>query len=112
MSNAPTCIWDGKSGNSYKYWVHPIGTPMKDTPGNYIYAYEYQGTDGARYWGPVYIGQGNLAERSDLGSHHRGNCIKNKGATHFHAHTNSSESGRLAEETDLRANYSTPCNRQ
>ena len=71
MSNAPTCIWRGKSGNPYKYWVHPIGTSMKDTAGNYIYAYEYQGADGSRYWRPVYIGEGNLKDRSDLGSHHR-----------------------------------------
>ena len=111
MSKAPSIKWDGKNG-TYTYRIYPIGTPMKDTAGNYIYAYKYQGADRSWYWKPVYIGEGNLKDRSNLGGHDRGNCIKNNGATHFHAHTNSVKSTRLDEETDLRANYSTPCNRQ
>ena len=111
MSNDPTCIWRGKSGTQYKYWIHPIGTPMKKVDGNYIYAYKYKGADGSWYWKPVYIGEGNLQDRAKLGSHDRGDCIKNSGATHFHAHTNTDKAKRLAEETDLRANRSTSCNR-
>ena len=111
MSNTPTCKWNGKSGTRYTYYIHAIGTPMKDVDGNYIYAYlGPPDAKGNRYWHPVYIGQGNLKERSDTSSHHKGYCITQAGATHFHAHTNGIKSDRLAEERDLLANYNTPCN--
>lgn len=112
MASAPTQVWNGKSGTSYTYWIYPIGTSMADVDGNYIYAYRYKSEDGTRYWKPVYIGEGNLKDRSYLGSDYRGRCIKNNKATHFHAHRNEDEAKRLDEETDLRARFSTPCNRQ
>jgi len=112
MSNRPTCKWRGKSGATYEYTLYPIGTPMKEVDGNYIYAYRYK-KDGRWYNKPIYIGEGNLKDRANVGSHERGGCIEDNGATHFHAHSrNSDRSKRLAEETDLRASYLTPCNRQ
>lgn len=36
---------------------------------------------------------------------HPKRCIKQKGATHFHCHSNSSEHGRLDEEPDMLDNY-------
>jgi len=112
MSNTPTAIWTGKSAARYKYWVYQLGTSMKQVDGNYIYARSYQRADGNWYWKAIYIGEGNLSDRSDLDSHHRGDCIRINRATHFHAHTNASNKARLDEETDLRASHSTPCNRQ
>ena len=85
---AETHKWVGKSGKSYTYQVCSIGTAMKDEKANYIYA--KKGLYGS--WLPVYIGQGNLKDRSDTDSHHKGDCIKRNGATHFHAHLNAHES--------------------
>lgn len=100
-----THTWHGKK-QSYRYNVYLIGSaaiPAGD--GNYVYAKRY-GTS----WKPVYIGQGDLKDRSDLDSHHKGGCIRRNGATHFHAHLNSLESRRRAEEKDLLDNHWTPCN--
>ncbi len=84
---------------------------MRDVDGNYVYTrVSHVDERGTTIWSPVYIGQGNLKERSDTDSHHKGYCIKRSEATHFHAHTNSSKSSRLAEESDLLDNYATPCN--
>ena len=102
---ADTCTWTGKSGASYKHNVYPIGTNMKDEKGNYIYA-KVQGQS----WVPVYIGQGNLKDRSDPASHHKGGCISRNGATHFHAHLNPDQRYREAEEQDLLNKYNTLCN--
>lgn len=85
----------------YRYFVHPAGTPLKEVDGNYIYAKK----NAEGLWVPVYIGQGNLADRSDLTKHHKGACIRVKGATHIHAHINADETERQAEEDDLLANY-------
>ena len=113
MSQRPTCTWTGASGSQYAYRIYPIGTPMADVAGNYIYAYlSHVDERGVRRWNPVYIGQGNLADRSDLSSHHKGYCIRQTGATHFHAHTNALKYARVAEEHDLLANRTTPCNDQ
>ena len=111
MSQRPTCTWTGVSGTQYIYRIFPIGTPMRDVAGNYIYTYLSHVDDkGVNRWNPIYIGQGNLADRSDLNSLHKGFCIRQAGATHFHAHINAAKSARLAEESDLLAGRSTPCN--
>ncbi len=103
---AETHRWTGKSGNGYTYYVYEIGHPMQDKDGNYIYAK----ADTYGTWQPVYIGQGNLRDRSDTGSHHKGGCINRNEATHFHAHLNALQSSRQAEELDLLGHWATPCN--
>jgi len=111
MVQRPTCMWTGASGSQYVYRIYPIGTPMADLTGNYIYArLSHIDKDGVSIWQPVYIGQGNLADRSDLSSHHKSYCIRNAGATHFHAHTNAMRQDRVAEEADLLAGGAPRCN--
>lgn len=100
----PKHTWYGKTG-SYTYFGHPLGKNFKNEDGNYIYAKVAYGQ-----WVPVYIGQGNLKDRSDLDSHHKGNCIRTNGATHFHSHLNGNESDRLNEEADLVVSHSPSCN--
>lgn len=101
------CVWSGKSGTRYLFWIYPIGTSFDTEPGNYIFAKK----DAAGNWVAVYLGEtSDLSERFD--HHHRKDCIKRNGATHIHAHLNLSKSDRIAEETDLRHSYDPPCNRQ
>lgn len=98
--------WQGQSGGGYTYYVYPIGEDMADKKGNYIYA--KRNTYGS--WVPVYIGRGNLQDRSDLDSHHKGGCIRRNGATHFYAHLSAHKSTRIAEEQDLVAKWQPTCN--
>lgn len=100
MAEVPTCDWTGRSGAVYKYWIYALpATFDAGQPGNYIYA--KQNREGR--WVPVYIGQGELADRAT--GHHQQRCIQQKGATHFHCHKTARESDRLSEEEDLLANY-------
>jgi hypothetical protein len=100
-----TINWPGKSGTQYKYWIGPIDASFKTEGGNYIYAKESQPGS----WVPIYIGQAkNLSER--LANHEKEASAKRNGATHIHSHTNGTETARLAEESDLLARWSTPCN--
>lgn len=103
-----TCVWSGLSGLKYTYHVHSIGTSFKREPGNYIFAKVVNGA-----WSPVYIGQSDcLGERCNP-SHHKWDAAIRHGATHIHAHLNTSgASARLNEETDLRSRFKTPCNDQ
>ena len=113
MTEPRICPWRGGSGEQYDYRIYPIGTTFKNLDGNYIYArINRVDASGTRWWTAVYIGQGNLSERSDPNAHHRGTCIEQNGATHFHCHLNANLSARRAEEKDLLANHNTPCNRQ
>jgi hypothetical protein len=90
-------IWPGKSGIIYEYIVFPF--PFQtDVDGNYIFCKLQKDK-----WIPIYIGQGNLSERTSDPDHMK--CAKKKGATHIHAHNNPKESNRLKEEQDLLANY-------
>ncbi len=107
-SQTPTCMWTGTSGRQYKYWINPIGTPLKAEAGNYVFAK----LNGAGRWEPVYIGEtADMSSRFE--NHHAAQCILRSGATHIHAHlTPGDRKIRLAEETDLRSNYNASCNRQ
>lgn len=111
MTEQETCIWTGNSGTQYRFFVYPIGAPLRDEDGNYIYARVSRvEPNGKKWWTAVYIGEGNLAERSDLDRHHKGSCIVRNGATHFHCHLNADDADRLAEEGDLLAEHATACN--
>lgn len=107
MTEKPTILWPGKSGNTYKYWIYPIGTEFVDSPGNYIFAKETQ----PGHWAPIYIGQTNSL-KTRLANHEKESCARRNGATHIHAHTSGDESSRLAEEKDLITRWQPPCNDQ
>ena len=106
MAQTRSVIWTGKSGEEYRYWVHPIATRFEATPANYIYAKVV-----ARKWRVVYIGEtGDLSERM-LDTHDKKDCITRSGATRIHEHISSDdEEERRAEEADLIGRYIPPCN--
>jgi hypothetical protein len=99
-------MWPGASGKEYKYWIFPMNTSFNDEPGNYIFAKE---TSPGK-WSPIYIGEtDSLKDR--LSNHEKMPCVNRYGGTHIHVHTNSSdEKVRRAEESDLIAKWSPPCN--
>lgn len=100
MDTNTTCNWIGTSGTTYTYHVYTLPqTFSKKQDGNYIYV-----TIVNNQWNPIYIGEGDLGERVSE-NHHQAECISKKGATHVHAHLNSSEKSRTSEESDLLANY-------
>jgi hypothetical protein len=100
MANENTCVWTGVSGKQYTYWWYTLPHSFKDGVfGNYIYAKIV-----SNEWVPIYIGEGDLGTRVGP-SHHQADCIKRKGATHIHAHTQPDEAVRKAEEAGLLANY-------
>ena len=90
-------VWTGLSGQKYTYSIYPIGTLFNaNQDGNYLFAKVVNG-----FWKPIYIGQGDLGQRTNLAEHHQAHCIRLKGVTHVHVHLNSSKASRLAEERDL-----------
>ena len=104
---ADTCEWPGASGKTYKYYVYPFGHALLAEAGNYIFA-----KNAGNQWVPLYIGEtDNLDSR--VSTHEKRDCVRQNGVTHIHAHlTPGNRSIRLAEETDIRGNYNTPCNDQ
>jgi len=109
MTDAPSIDWPGKSGTKYRYRIYDINQTFKKSPANYIYAKK----NGEGKWVPIYIGEtGDLSDRT-TDAHHQEDCITRNGATHRHVHSSSSnKQTRLNEETDLRNNFNTPCNKQ
>ncbi|QQE10742.1 hypothetical protein JD969_14710 [Planctomycetota bacterium] len=109
MTNS-TCDWPGATGKSYTYYVHPISELNTFNPnqaGNYIFAK----LDTNNLWDPVYVGQTeDFKER--FGDHEKLLCATRNGATHIHLHINNSAHDRIQEETDIRHNFTTPCNMQ
>jgi predicted GIY-YIG superfamily endonuclease len=105
---ADTCDWPGVSGKSYKYHVYPFGQSLKAEAGNYIYA--KLNREGK--WVPLYIGETEDLD-TRVATHEKRECVRNNGVTHIHSHlTSGARSVRLAEETDIRGNFETPCNDQ
>ena len=108
MEDVPSILWQGKSGKEYRYWVYTIGTAFNDRKGaNYVFVKKtVKGS-----YKPIYIGQTSyLNEHFD--NHKKIPCIKRNKASEIHVHINTDETSRLEEESDLLANYGTPCNRE
>ncbi len=98
----PTCLWGGMNGRQYTFYIFPLLYSFNpDQPGNYIYTRRNE----QGLWVPIYIGQGDLADRANLNHHHRGACIRARGATHFHCHRNDNQQYRFSEEADLLERY-------
>jgi predicted GIY-YIG superfamily endonuclease len=107
MANVDTCSWPGASGKTYSYHVYPFETKLKAEAGNYIYAKLVNGK-----WAPLYIGETDDLDNR-MSTHEKRDCVRRNGVTHVHAHlTPGDRSIRLAEETDIRKNFNTPCNDQ
>ncbi|MGH9714002.1 MAG: hypothetical protein ACRD5M_11965 [Candidatus Acidiferrales bacterium] len=102
MTEQAKCRWLGESGTTYIYYIHSLPVafdPSQD--GNYIFS---RLNDEGK-WVPIYIGEGDLAERTGE-DHHQAGCIKRKGASHVHVHLNATRKNRTDEEADLLARYS------
>jgi hypothetical protein len=106
MANPQEIIWPGQVG-AYIYQVYDIDAPMKEQPGNYIFA----APTPQRRWRAIYVGQTtNLDDR--LENHEKRACAISHGATHIHAHLNLNKTNRLAEQRDLIRHHGPPCNDQ
>ncbi len=98
----PITQWGGVSNRYYSYHTFPLSdAPFipKDWIGNYIFA--KQSPDGK--WSAVKIGEGELRNRYECAQ--RKGCVSDKGATHYHFHTDygrkEDKPDRVAEERDL-----------
>jgi predicted GIY-YIG superfamily endonuclease len=100
--------WKGKSSQDYKYWIWDISTRFEAAPANYIFAKETSPNS----FQAIYIGEtGDISERFE--DHEKWDCITRYGATHVHTHKSSTDKKeRCAEESDLLAARTTPCNDQ
>ena len=73
MADSPTCTWVGESGTRYTYYICELPASFKENQnGNYIYS--KKNTEGK--WVPIYIGQGDLKDRTE--NHHQADCINRK----------------------------------
>ena len=99
MANNNSVIWKGASGKEYTYWIYQIPASFNSGQnGNYIYTKVVN-----NMWVAVYIGQGDIGDRTKIDNHHQSRCLKSKGVTHVHVHLNAREVDRIAEEQDLLA---------
>ncbi len=88
-------LWKGGSGNMYEFTVYSVDTIFNPNQnGNYIFTKIVNDI-----WQAVYIGEGDLRDRTE--AHKYNGCVLQKGATHIHAHINNDEQLRKDEETDL-----------
>ena len=95
MSSHGKIKWKGISVKEYTYEIFSKSSTFSpDQEGNYIFA--KQTITG---WDAVYIGQGDLATRTQDKAHL--DCVNNKGFSHYHVHINNSEIDRKHEEEDM-----------
>ena len=100
-----TVAWAG-----HTYHVYPIGTPLVDEPGNYVWAKENPLTGRLQ---ALYAGEAESLANRVTSSHERFPCVQRNGGTHITARINGSgRAARLVEEKEVRDLYDPPCNRQ
>jgi len=84
----------------HPFRVHPPDDISPNDPGNFIFAKR----DARHRWVPVYIGHGNLTQVATF-DQEKIACIAAKGATHVHVRVNFKKAKRIAEVSDLLANF-------
>ena len=93
-----TIEWPSKSGTTYTYYIHPIGTIFQDKPGNYVFAKEIS----PDHWKPLYFGETEHLSDRLTSSHEKLPCVRRNGGTYVHVHKSSANaSARRVEESDL-----------
>jgi len=71
MAEPKKVEWTGASGTKYTYWVYELPANLSSGQnGNYIYAKVVD-----EYWQPLYMGQGDLRDRTDIDNHHQSSCL-------------------------------------
>ncbi len=99
----------GASGKTYQYYIYPLGHPLADVPGNYVWGRE---TEPGRFR-PLYAGEAEKLGQRVNKSHEKYPCAVQNGATHITARRNAAErDARLTEEADIRHKYRPACNDQ
>jgi hypothetical protein len=100
-------VWQGKSGRRYRYSVHAFGSTFGRAPANFVVTREIR--PGIDF--PLYFGQTNDIS-VPLEDCLETQCAHLRRATHIHVHFNrASDEARRAEQLDLIAQWSPPCNR-
>ncbi len=100
MTSPVPVVWRGSSAQ-YTYYIYELPVNLDlGQDGNYIYTKIVNNV-----WIPIYIGQGDIGDRSNINNHHKSNCLRSKGATHVHAHLNAHKADRTSEEADLLAGH-------
>ena len=100
-------VWTGASGKKYCYSLYMFGTAFGPGAANFIYAREIK--PGLHF--PIYVG--HTADLSEPFSDHLVmQCVRMTRATHIHVRYNDAGEGqRHAEQADLVAQLTPPCNR-
>lgn len=100
--------WQGASGRTYEFSLHPLHSPFIAAPACYILArLNREGN-----WEAIYIGEtADLSRRLD--QHQAAECISHHGATHICVRTTgmSSIHERASVMWDLTNIHRPPCNR-
>lgn len=119
MAMTYSTYFSGKTGATYCFHVHEIGTEFIDSPGVYIFCAipTFAGLIDAlgSIYKPIYIGETeDLGRRlyTRLHHHHHFKDALEHGATHIAVMPAMTPDERTRVERDLIAAYQPPCNRE
>ena len=109
MARLNTVTFTGKSGKKYEFNVYPMDEGFKAVGAVYVITRRIKDPDGSHAHKRIYTGEtGDLSERFD--DHHKAQCFRDNNANCVCTHVDNDKQSRLAKETDLLGNYTTPCN--
>ena len=109
MAHLGTIDFVGRSGRSYTFNVYNFGSSWRGVAAVYVVARPRRSASGNLVLDPVYIGQtDNLKEQ--LSKRHQRSCLDVYQANKVCLLLEASESIRLEVESDLLAQWPTPCN--
>ena len=110
MSKIDTVTFKGASGNTYTFDAYSIDTSFNNIGAVYVFTSRYYNQGEGKYrYRPLYIGKtSELGDRID--GHEKWDCVNDNGVNSICVYAESNAISRTKIESDLIANYSTPCN--
>ena len=104
-----TVRFEGASGDTYDFTAYSINSSFGNYGAVYIFTKQYYDNQGKSWYLPLYIGKtSELGDR--ISGHEKWDCVNDNGVNSICVYAESSATLRSRIESDLIANYSTPCN--
>ena len=109
MAKIDTVTFTGASGNTYEFIAYSIDTSFNNIGAVYVFTNQFEGVQGRYQYRPLYIGKtSELADR--ISGHEKWDCVNEHGVNSICVYVEGNATSRSKIESDLIANYSTPCN--
>lgn len=109
MPSMGHAVFRGKSGQTYRFKVYPLGTKLRPLSGIYLVTNRCRNKQGGYQYITLYVGATNDLSQP-IAEHPKASDFKRHGANSICLQSDNSEESRIAKQVDISAALEPACN--